>query len=66
MNFSAKLFDSSGFVPRALCGEWTPELIRLHNVSDFLIWTAYLAIPIVLFAFAYKRRHELPFRQLFW
>ncbi|HEX8236987.1 MAG TPA: ATP-binding protein [Abditibacteriaceae bacterium] len=61
-----RLFDPTGFVPRAQCGQWTPALIRLHNVSDFLIWTAYLAIPVVLIRFAYKRRRELPFRQLFW
>jgi signal transduction histidine kinase/ActR/RegA family two-component response regulator len=66
MDIWLRLFDPTGFVPRALCGQWTPALIRLHNVSDFLIWTAYLAIPVVLVRFAYKRRHELPFRQVFW
>jgi signal transduction histidine kinase/ActR/RegA family two-component response regulator len=66
MDIWLRLFDPTGFVPRALCGQWTPALIRLHNISDFLIWTAYLAIPVVLVRFAYKRRHELPFRQVFW
>src|SRR4028119_589392 len=66
MDIWLRLFDPSGFVPRAMCGQWTPALIRLHNISDFLIWTAYLAIPIVLLRFAYKRRRELPFRQVFW
>lgn len=66
MEFFAKLFDSTDFVPRAICGHWTTGLIRLHNASDFLIWTAYLAIPVVLVHFAYRRRHELPFAQLFW
>src|SRR4028118_1425209 len=66
MNFWTRLFDPSGFVPRAICGDWTPALIRLHNVSDFFIWTAYLAIPIVLVSLAYRRREELPFRQVFW
>jgi signal transduction histidine kinase len=65
MDFWGRLFDPTGFVPRAECGEWTPALIRLHNVSDFFIWTAYLAIPVVLVRFAYARRRELPFRQLF-
>jgi signal transduction histidine kinase len=50
----------------AVCGEWSSSLIWLHNASDFLIWTAYLAIPVVLFRFAYRRREELPFRQVFW
>lgn len=66
MEIWSRLFDGTGFVPRAQCGEWTTSLIRLHNVSDFFIWTAYLAIPLVLVRFAYRRRHELPFRQVFW
>ncbi len=66
MDFWLRLFDTTGFMPRRICGIWTPGLILLHNLSDFLIWTAYLAIPIVLVAFAYQRRHELPFRHLFW
>jgi len=65
MDFWAKLFDGAGFIPRAQCGEWTTGLIRLHNVSDFLIWTAYLAIPIVLVSFAWRRRNELPFQKIF-
>lgn len=66
MDFWSRLFDSTGFIPRAQCGEWTPALIRLHNGSDFLIWTAYLAIPMVLARFAWRRRQELPFAQVFW
>ncbi len=66
MDFWGRLFDPTGFIPRAQCGAWTPALIWLHNLSDFFIWTAYLAIPIVLMRFAYKRRHELPFAQVFW
>ncbi len=59
------LFNTWRFVPRAQCGQWTPSLIYLHNISDFLIWTAYIAIPLVLVSFAYRRREELPFQQLF-
>lgn len=61
-----RLFSSAGFIPRALCGEWTGGLIALHNFSDFFIWASYLAIPIVLIKFANKRAHELPFPHLFW
>ncbi len=54
-------------MPRRICGIWSPGLIWLHNASDFLIWTAYIAIPIVLATFALKKkRGELPFTQLFW
>lgn len=66
MEFFQNLFSGAGFIPRAVCGQWTPGLIRLHNASDFFIWTAYIAIPIVLVKFAYSKRSELPFRQLFW
>ena len=66
MDFWSRLFDPAGFVPRAQCGAWTPGLIRLHNISDFLIWAAYLTIPLALIIFSQKRRHGLPFRSLFW
>jgi hypothetical protein len=46
MDFWLKLFDTSGFMPRRICGTWTPELIRLHNLSDFFIWTASIPSPI--------------------
>jgi PAS domain S-box-containing protein len=66
MDIISSFFDATGFVPRAQCGNWTRLLIALHNVSDFLIWTAYLAIPIVLVAIAWKRHRNLPFQNLFW
>jgi signal transduction histidine kinase/ActR/RegA family two-component response regulator len=60
-----RLFDTTGFVPRWQCGAWSAELVRMHRISDFLIWLAYLTIPIVLVSFAAKRRAELPFRSVF-
>lgn len=36
----------------------------LHNLSDILIWTAYLAIPIILVHFIRKRRN-VPFKSMF-
>ncbi len=60
------LFSTKGFIPRALCGEWTRGLIALHNISDFFIWASYLAIPIILVKFANKRSNEIPFPHLFW
>lgn len=62
--FLTRLFDTSGFVPRRLCGHWTPELIRLHNIADAMIWLAYVAIPIILVSFAHRRR-DLPFPWIF-
>jgi len=66
MNWFQWLFSNAGFMPCAICGIWSPGMILLHNASDFLIWTAYIAIPLVLIKFAYARRRELPFRKLFW
>ena len=64
LDILTRLFDPSGFVPRSLCGEWTPELIWLHNASDALIWLSYLAIPMVLLYFV-RRRRDLPFSWMF-
>ncbi|HEX8551192.1 MAG TPA: ATP-binding protein [Abditibacteriaceae bacterium] len=66
MEIWSGLLDTNGFLPRTQCGPWTPALLRLHLVSDFFIWAAYLAIPCVLIYFASKRRGDLPFQQVFW
>lgn len=63
--FWHNLFSPAGFMPRRSCGVWTKGEIYLHNSSDFLIWAAYLAIPIVLLYFVFRRREGLPFRNLF-
>jgi PAS domain S-box-containing protein len=65
LDFLAPLFDTSGFVPRRSCGAWTPQLVWLHNVSDALIWLAYLAISLVLVHLVYRRR-DVPFHGMFW
>ncbi|HEX4613255.1 MAG TPA: PAS domain-containing protein [Urbifossiella sp.] len=58
------LADTSGFVARRECGDWTDPEVALHVVSDLLIWLAYLSIPLVLVYFA-RRRRGLPFSRLF-
>ncbi len=58
------LTDTTGFVPRKDCGNWTTGTVALHVVSDLLIWLAYLSIPLVLVYFA-RRRRDLPFSRLF-
>jgi len=63
--FWHNLFSPAGYMPRRTCGIWTPGEIWLHNASDFLIWSAYLAIPLVLLYFVFKRKEGLPFRTLF-
>src|SRR5437763_11693411 len=59
-----RAFDTSGFVPRSRCGEWTDELKWLHVTSDLFIWLAYVSIPLVLLYFV-RRRRNLPFSRLF-
>jgi chemotaxis family two-component system sensor kinase Cph1 len=65
MNPLETLFDTSGFMPRWYCGDWTRAHGYLHVVSDSLIWGAYTAIPIVLAYFVIRRR-DVPLNKLFW
>ena len=54
------LFDTSGFPRRWNCGTWSDFLGWLHIGSDLAIWAAYMAIPLILGFFVYKRRTPLP------
>jgi CheY-like chemotaxis protein len=54
----------SNFISWLFGGAWTTELVWLHNLSDALIWMAYLAIAFVLVFFATRIR-GLPFPWLF-
>lgn len=63
--FWNRLFSPEGYMPRRICGDWTNGEIWLHNASDFFIWTAYLAIPLVLVFFWARKRNDLPFHRLF-
>jgi len=63
--FFANLFNTDGFMPRRLCGEWTDGLIWLHVLSDVAIFGAYTAIPCVL-AFFILRRRDVPFPRILW
>lgn len=59
------LFDTSGFMPRWVCGDWSPQLGWLHIISDLLIFVAYAAIPAALAFFAIRRR-GVPLRPILW
>jgi len=63
-SFFAHLFDTSDFPARWQCGNWTDGHGWLHILSDLGVWSAYVAIPIVLILFVF-RRTNLPFRFLF-
>ena len=57
------LSSENGFVPRKVCGAWTPETVLLHNTSDFLIFLAYMAIPAALIYLSWGKK--IPFKSLF-
>lgn len=63
--FLHRLFDTDGFPARWHCGTWTPGHGWLHILSDVGIFGAYMAIPIVLAYFIWKRR-DIPFQPVFW
>lgn len=65
--FVTGLFNPTGFPARWQCGAgWseTPWLGWLHILSDLGIWSAYIAIPLVL-GFFLIRRKDLPFQSIF-
>ena len=64
-DFLKHLFDTSDFPRRWDCGNWTPEHGWLHVLSDVGVWSAYVAIPLVLGYFVLRRR-DIPFRGIFW
>ncbi|MDF1790785.1 MAG: ATP-binding protein [Thalassobaculaceae bacterium] len=49
------LFDE-GFLPHGTCLLWNPTLFWAHALSDAVIAASYFSIPIVLAAFAFRRR----------
>lgn len=55
----SELFSTDGFPERWQCGVWSEAHGWVHILSDIAIWSAYMAIPFVLF-YALKRRPETP------
>ena len=64
MDFFTRLFDTSDFPARWHCGRWSSGHGWLHILSDIGVWSAYVAIPLVL-GFFLLRRNDLPFRKIF-
>lgn len=59
----AWFFDTSGFVPRWDCGDWSPALGWTHIIADLATWGAYTAIPLVI-AYFLSRRKDVPFPRI--
>jgi hypothetical protein len=53
------LFDTTGFIPRANCGDWSDWLIAVSVTSNVAIALAYFLIPIFLFYFWKKKRKQI-------
>ncbi|AMN52125.1 histidine kinase [Labrenzia sp. CP4] len=49
------LFGAASFMPHGYCLLWRPDLVVIHAISDALIALAYIAIPVMIFAFLRKR-----------
>ncbi len=64
LDFFRKLFDTGDFPARWHCGRWTDFHGWLYIISDLLIWSAYFAIPLLLFG--YIRKKEVPFHRIFY
>lgn len=59
------LFDITGFVPRWTCGRWTEVHGWAHIISDVLIFSSYLGIPLSII-YVVLRRKQIFFPRLFW
>lgn len=66
MNAIETLFDTSDFPARWNCGNWSSIHGWTHIVSDLLIATAYLLIPIALARYCWLKRDELAFPRVVW
>ncbi|MGE3808240.1 MAG: ATP-binding protein [Gemmataceae bacterium] len=64
-DFLSNLFDTSDWPPRWECGAWSEPHGWLHILSDLGVWSAYVAIPLVIGYFLLRRR-DVPFRTVFW
>lgn len=61
------LFNTEQFVPRRVCGNWSDELIWLHNLSDIAIFAAYMTIPMFLLYVMYKKNIQAqPVKRMIW
>ena len=60
----SRIFDTTGFEPLGLCGDWTAPMVWLHNASDALICLACFVLSLVVVWSAYSR--SVAFRGMYW
>lgn len=66
IDFFKRLLEDEQFMPRWVCGQWTPFHGWMYVISDLIIFMAYMAIPFALMYFVRKRWKDLPFRWVFY
>ena len=64
-DFFKKLFQTSDFMPRWVCGHWTEAHGWLYILSNLVIGLSYFAIPVMLFGFV-KKKKDVPFKAVFF
>ena len=57
------MIDQAAYMAHGYCLLWKPWLISLHAGSDFLIFIAYMAIPVAIWIFV-KKRDDLELKPL--
>ena len=61
------LFDTSIFLTRSCCGEWSLAWMRLTQAMDFALTLIYaIVIPAALASFARRRWYEIPYPWLLY
>lgn len=66
MEFIQGLFDTSNWPARWSCGIWSPIDGWLYIISDLMTFSAYMAIPFILWYFLKNHKKETPFKGLIW
>jgi PAS domain S-box-containing protein len=58
------LFSSEGFIPRRFCGNWPDWLVWEHVGGNALVWSAYIAVPLLIWQMEGRRTGWGPFRKI--
>ncbi len=58
------IFNSGGFMPRWICGQWSETLGWLYITANIATGFAYMSIPVLLYKFV-KERKERVFNKVF-
>ena len=59
MDYLARLFGVSNYMPHGYCFHWRPDLLLLHAGSDLLTAISYFSIPAAIIVF-FRKRTDAP------